>query len=75
MLMDQYAYEDVFARVPELANQTDPVLRQFDTPLEDDALYMQVRADLGSRYHLTLVHGRHSTPSEPSGPRAGEATQ
>ncbi len=27
MLIDRYAPEDVFARVPELAEQTDPVLR------------------------------------------------
>ncbi len=64
MLIDQYPYEDVFARVPELANHTDPVLRQLDTLLDDDTLYTHVRADLGKRYPLTLVHGRHSTPGE-----------
>jgi IS5 family transposase len=64
MLIDRYAPEDVFARVPELAEQTDPVLVQLDRLLEDDALYQQVRADLARRYRLTLVHGRHSTPGE-----------
>ncbi len=64
MLIDHYPYEDVFVRVPELANQTDPVLRQLDRLLDDDILYIQVRADLGKRYPLTLVHGRHSTPGE-----------
>lgn len=64
MLIDHYPYEDVFARVPELANQTDPVLRQLDRLLDDDLLYTQVRTDLGKRYPLTLVHGRHSTPGE-----------
>ena len=64
MLIDRYPYEDVFARVPELAQHTDPVLRQLDRLLEDDALYQQVRADLGRRYPLTLVQGRHSTPGE-----------
>src|SRR5438270_400215 len=64
MLIDRYPYEDVFARVPELAQQTDPVLQQLDQLLEDDQLYRQVRADLGMRYPLTRVQGRHSTPGE-----------
>lgn len=64
MLVDRYPFEDVFARVPELAQHTDPVLRQLDHLLDDDALYQQVRADMGRRYPLTLVQGRHSTPGE-----------
>ena len=64
MLVDRYPFEDVFARVPELAQHTDPVLRQLDHLLDDDALYQQVRADLGRRYPLTLDQGRHSTPGE-----------
>jgi IS5 family transposase len=64
MLIDRYPPEDVFARVPELADQTDPVLVQLDRLLDDDALYQQVRHDLAQRYRLTLVHGRHSTPAE-----------
>ncbi len=54
----------MFARVPEVAAQTDPVLKELDRLLEDDLLYQQVRADLGKRYRFTLVHGRHSTPVE-----------
>ena len=64
MLVDRYEAEDVFARVPEVAQQTDPVLKRLDQLLEDDQLYRQVRADLGKRYRYTLVHGRHSTPVE-----------
>jgi transposase, IS5 family len=64
MLVDRYPVEDVFARVPELAEQTDPVLVQLDQLLDDDDLYQQVRADLAHRYRLTPVHGRHSTPVE-----------
>ena len=64
MLVDRYEPEDVFARVPEVAAQTDPVLKELDTLLEDDELYQQVRTDLGKRYRFTLVHGRHSTPVE-----------
>lgn len=64
MLIDRYPPEDVFARVPELADQTDPVLVQLDRLLDDDRLYQQVRADLVHRYRLTAIHGRHSTPAE-----------
>ena len=64
MLVDRYDPEDVFARVPEVAAQTDPVLKELDRLLEDDELYRQVRSDLGKRYRYTLVHGRHSTPVE-----------
>src|SRR5258708_7157313 len=64
MLIDMHQPEDVFARVPELAAQIDPVLQALDGLLEDDQLYRQVRADLGKRYRFTLVHGRHSTPVE-----------
>src|SRR5262245_4713210 len=64
MLIDRYAPEDVFARVPELASQTDPVLVALDRLLTDDDLYQQIRGDLARRSRLTLVHGRHSTPAE-----------
>jgi transposase, IS5 family len=64
MLIDRYESEDVFARVPELAEQTDPVLVELDRLLDDDQLYAQVRHDLARRYRLTPVHGRHSTPAE-----------
>jgi transposase, IS5 family len=64
MLIDQYAREDVFARVPELAAQIDPVLRRLDILLDDDQLYQQVRTDFGKRHQQTLRHGRHSTPFE-----------
>jgi transposase, IS5 family len=64
MLVDRYDPENVFARVPELAEQMDPVLQQLDRLLDDDQLYEQVRADLAHRYRLTPIHGRHSTPGE-----------
>jgi IS5 family transposase len=64
MLVDFYAREDVFAPVPKLAQEIDPVLRKLDGLLDDDALYHQVRSDFGKRSRSTLVHGRHSTPVE-----------
>jgi IS5 family transposase len=64
MLVDCYAREDVFAQVPELAQEIDPVLKRLDTLLDDDELYRQVRVDFGKRHRYTLMHGRHSTPVE-----------
>jgi IS5 family transposase len=64
MLVDRYPAEDVFARVPELADQTDPVLRHLDALLDDDPLFQRVRADLVRRYPHTADHGRPSTPAE-----------
>lgn len=64
MLIDRYPHEDVFARVPELAEQTDPILVQIDRLLEDDQLYQQVHTDLAQRSPHTAGHGRHSTPAE-----------
>jgi IS5 family transposase len=64
MLVDRYAREDVFAQVPELAADIDPILKQLDALLEDDDFYQQVRADFGTRHRYTQVHGRHSTPVE-----------
>jgi len=64
MLVDSYAEEDVFARVPEVAAQTDPVLRHLDRLLDDDLLFSQVKADLARRHPRTLLCGRHSTPVE-----------
>jgi len=64
MLIDRHEPEDVFARVPERAGQSDPVLRRLDPLLDDDVLYAAVRADLSRRYPQTLRHGRHCTPVE-----------
>jgi transposase, IS5 family len=64
MLVDHYKAEDVFSRVPRMAERIDPVLNKLDQLLDDDELYSQVRADFGKRYRYTLVHGRHSTPVE-----------
>ncbi len=64
MLVDRYETEDVFARVPQMAERIDAVLKELDRLLEDDELYHQVRTDFGKRHRFTLVHGRHSTPVE-----------
>ena len=64
MLIDCYAQEDVFARVTEVAAQTDPVLKYLDGLLDDDGLFTQVKVDLARRLSHTLHFGGHSTPVE-----------
>jgi len=64
MLIDRHPAEDVFARVPELAEQTDPVLRVLDQLLDDDPLFQQIKSDLARRSPQTLRRGRPSTPVE-----------
>jgi transposase, IS5 family len=64
MLRDRYDPLNLFALVPTLGFQLEPVLTQLDTLLEDDTLFHLVKADLAQRYPRTLVTGRPSTPVE-----------
>src|SRR5512147_1144971 len=64
MLRDRYEPVDLFALVPQLRLEFDPQLAQLDRLLDDDDLFTRVRGDLGRRFPLTPVHGRHSTPVE-----------
>jgi transposase, IS5 family len=63
MRLDRSPAADVFARVPELATQTDPVLVPLEGLLDDDALFQDVWGDLVRRSRLTAGPGRHSTPA------------
>jgi IS5 family transposase len=64
MLRDRYDPIDVFALVPALSRQMEPVLSQLDQLLDDDTLFQLVRADLAKRHPHTLTDGRPSTPAE-----------
>jgi len=64
MLRDRYEPMDLFAFVPKLSLEMDPVLTQMDHLLEDDVVFQRVRADLAKRYRQTLTRGRPSTPVE-----------
>jgi IS5 family transposase len=64
MLTDRYDPVDLFAMVPGLRLQLEPVLVHLDRLLEDDRLFATVRADLARRYPHTLTRGRRSTPVE-----------
>ena len=64
MLRDRYEPLDLFACIPTLSMQMDPVLTQMDTLLDDDVLFQAVKADLLKRYPHTASDGRPSTPVE-----------
>ena len=64
MLRDRYEPMDLFAYVPKLGLEMDPVLSQMDRLLDDDIVFQQVRTDLAKRYPQTLTRGRPSTPVE-----------
>ncbi len=63
-MIDQDSREDIFARVPQMAGRIDPILRQLDPLLDDDAVYQAVRADFSRRSARTAASGRPSTPVE-----------
>jgi IS5 family transposase len=64
MLRDRYNPMNLFALVPALGMQLDPVLMRLDRLLDDDALFQAVKADLIKRYPRTATDGRPSTPVE-----------
>jgi len=61
MLRDRYEPMNLFDLVPALGMTIDPVLRQLDTLLDNDALFQTVKADLARRFPPTPVTGRPST--------------
>lgn len=64
MLRDRYDPIDLFACIPTLSMQMDPVLAQIDSLLADDAIFQAVKADLSRRFPHTADDGRPSTPVE-----------
>lgn len=64
MFVDRYDPLNLFARIPRLGMQMDPVLAQIDRLRDQDAIFQAVKADLAKRYPQTLTVGRHSTPVE-----------
>ena len=64
MLRDRYQPLDLFAMVPALGMDTDPVLTHLDRLLDDDVLFQAIKADLLRRHPRTATDGRPSTPVE-----------
>jgi len=64
MLIDRHAPVNLAALVPPCLLEFEPVLRELDGLLDDDALVQRVRGDLARRYPRTSTRGRPSTPVE-----------
>jgi IS5 family transposase len=64
MLRDRYDPIDLFACIPTLSMQMDPILAQIDRLLADDTIFLAVKADLLRRFPHTADDGRPSTPIE-----------
>jgi IS5 family transposase len=64
MLRDRYEPIDLFACIPTLSMQMDPILAQIDNLLADDTIFLAVKADLLCRFPRTADDGRPSTPVE-----------
>src|SRR5919205_2527775 len=64
MLRDRYDPINLFEHIPALGMQTDAVLSQLDTLLDDDGLFQAVKHDPTRRFPRTSSFGRPSTPVE-----------
>jgi IS5 family transposase len=64
MLRERYDPMNLFEHIPALGMETDSVLTQLDTLLDDDVLFQVVKADLSRRFPRTSRFGRPSTPVE-----------
>jgi IS5 family transposase len=64
MLRDRYDPMNLFDHIPALGMETDAVLTQLDSLLDDDVLFQAVKHDLIRRFPRTASFGRPSTPVE-----------
>lgn len=64
MLIDRYPPLALFAFVPKLLCDFEPVLRALDRWLEDEEIVRRIKADLAHRAQHSLSLGRPSTPVE-----------
>jgi IS5 family transposase len=64
MLRERYDPMNLFEHIPALGMETDAVLTQLDSLLDDDVLFQTVKQDLSRRFPRTSCFGRPSTPIE-----------
>jgi transposase, IS5 family len=64
MLIDRYPPVELFAFVPKLLCEFEPVLCELDRLLDDDEIVCRIKADLARRAPHSLSLGRPSTPVE-----------
>jgi IS5 family transposase len=64
MIVDRYEPVNLSELIPQLRLEMEPELAQLDRLLEDDAIFLQVKADFSKRHPNSSRLGRHSTPIE-----------
>ena len=64
MIVDRYDPVNLFQMLPKLELEFEPELARLDELLDDDQLFILVKADLLGRYPNSGTVGRHSTPVE-----------
>src|SRR5690242_9916880 len=64
MLRDRYEPMNLFDHIPALGIETDPLLTQLDSLLDDDVLFQALKHDLSRRFPRSSSFGRPSTPIE-----------
>jgi IS5 family transposase len=64
MIIDHYEPVNLSELVPKLRLEMEPELAALDRLLEDDEIFLRVKADLSRRSPNSLRLGRHSTPVE-----------
>src|SRR5258708_28617238 len=64
MFRERYATQNIFEEIGTVSIEMEPVLTQLDSLLDNDGLFIRVKADLAERYPQTKTLGRGSTPVE-----------
>lgn len=59
MVGERHEPMDLFALVPTLGREMDPILTQLDRLMDDDVVFQKVKASLARRSPRTVRRGRH----------------
>ncbi|HSK83159.1 MAG TPA: transposase [Rubrobacter sp.] len=64
MIVDRYEPVNLFELIAQLRLEMEPELAQLDRLLDDDELFLHLKADFSKRHPNSERLGRHSTPVE-----------
>ena len=64
MIVDRYEPVNLLELIPQLRLEMEPELAQLDRLLDDDEIFLRIKAELSKRHPNSARLGRHSTPVE-----------
>jgi transposase, IS5 family len=64
MIVDRYEPINLLELIPQLRLEMEPELAQLDGLLDDDEIFLRIKADFSKRHPNSERLGRHSTPVE-----------